>query len=289
MSPFRGPTVRQRRLAAELRRLREERGLTGDDVAARLTWSTAKVSRIENARTSTRINDVRMLTQLYQLDPAHRAELLALAHDAAQKGWWEGYRELPGAYTQFIAMEDEASRIVQWETYLVPGLLQTEDFARSVMGGARAYDPAPPREIERRIEVRMRRQQVLFRENPIQYSVLLDESVLRRLVGDPATMRDQLRHLIDVSDLPHVDLRVIRLDVPHTIMEGSFQLMEYEPVWDIVFPDVVYVGALTDNQVIDEKLTFMYRLAFEGMARFASPSAESRDLVAGIAERWRRP
>ncbi|MEV5569377.1 helix-turn-helix transcriptional regulator [Spirillospora sp. NPDC052269] len=289
MSPFRGPTVRQRRLAAELRRLREERGLTGDDVAARLSWSTAKVSRIENARTSTRISDVRKLTQLYQIDLSHHAELLALAHDAAQKGWWEGYRELPGAYTQFIAMEDEATRIVHWETYLVPGLLQTEDFARSVMGGARSYDPAPPREIERRIEVRMRRQQILFRETPIQYSVLLDESVLQRLVGDPATMHGQLRHLLDVSELPHVDLRVIRLDVLHTIVEGAFQLMEYEPVWDIVFPDVVYVGALTDNQVIDEKLAFMYRLAFEGMTRFASSPGESRDLITRIADRWRRP
>ncbi|MFC4910726.1 helix-turn-helix domain-containing protein [Actinomadura gamaensis] len=283
MNPFRGPTVRQRRLAIELRRLREERGFTGDDVAARLHWSTAKVSRIENARTSTNIGDVELLTKLYRIDPSHRAELLTLAHDAARKGWWEGYRELPGGLRQFIALEDEASRIVQWETYLVPGLLQTEQYARQVMAGLRLYDPVPPTEVDRRVEVRMRRQEVLHRKEPVEYELLLDESVLLRLVGDPTTMRSQLRHLLDVGDLPHVVLRVIRLDRPHPIMEGAFQLMEYDPVGDIVFPDVVYTEALTGSQVTDERLTYMYRLAFEGMERVALDPAASRDLIAEAA------
>ncbi|WP_026415285.1 helix-turn-helix domain-containing protein [Actinomadura oligospora] len=287
MSPFRGPTVRQRRLAAELRRLREQSGFTGDDVAARLNWSTAKVSRIENARSSTKIRDVELLTRLYQIDPVHRAELITLAHDAAARGWWEEYRELPGGYTQFIAMEDEASRIVQWETYLVPGLLQTEEYAQRVMSGTRLYDTVPPRELERRIEVRLLRQRILHHlSKPVEYTLLLDESVLHRLVGDPAVMRAQLRHLLAVGDLPHVALRVIELAVPHPIMEGSFQLMEYDPVGDIVFPDVVYTEALTDNQITDEKVAFMYRLAFEGMSEVALGAAETRDLVSALADRW---
>lgn len=286
MSPFRGPTVRQRRLAAEFRRLREQKGLTGDDVADRLHWSTAKVSRIENARTGAKINDVRLLLDLYNVDDPHWTELIALAHDASEKGWWESYRELPGGYSALIALEDEANRITQWETHVVPGLLQTEDYARATISGLHLFDTVPPREIDRRVEVRTRRQQILHRAQPVEYSVLLDESVLQRLVGNSAIMRDQLDRLCEISELPNVTLRVIRLNAVHPIMEGSFQLLEYNPVHDIVFPDIIHTESLTVSQFTDEKITHMYRLAFEGMAAVALSSAESREHVAETRAAW---
>lgn len=287
MSPFRGPTVRQRRLAAELRRLREQKGLTGDDVAERLAWSTAKVSRLENARTGAKIDDIHALIDLYDIAESHRSELIALAHDAAEKGWWEGYRELPGGYSALIALEDEANKITQWETYIVPGLLQTEAYARATISGLHLFDTVPPREIDRRVEVRMRRQGILHRAEPVEYTVLLDESVLQRLVGDHAVMRAQLDHLRSVAELPNVTLRVLRLGVAHPLMEASFQLLEFDPVHDVVFPDIVHTESLTVSQFIDEKITHMYRLAFEGMARVALNSAESIEFIARARAVWR--
>jgi transcriptional regulator with XRE-family HTH domain len=287
MSPFRGPTVRQRRLAAELRRLREEKGLTGDDVAERLAWSTAKVSRLENARTGAKIDDIHALIDLYDIAESHRSELIALAHDAAEKGWWEGYRELPGGYSALIALEDEANKITQWETYIVPGLLQTEAYARATISGLHLFDTVPPREIDRRVEVRMRRQGILHRAEPVEYIVLLDESVLQRLVGDHAVMRAQLDHLREVAELPNVTLRVLRLGGAHPLMEASFQLLEFDPVHDVVFPDIVHTESLTVSQFLDEKITHMYRLAFEGMARVALDTAESIELIAQARAVWR--
>ncbi|QKG24888.1 DNA-binding protein [Actinomadura verrucosospora] len=287
MSPFRGPTVRQRRLAAELRRLREQKGLTGDDVAERLAWSTAKVSRLENARTGAKIDDIHALIDLYDIADSHRSELIALAHDAAEKGWWEGYRELPGGYSALIALEDEANKITQWETYIVPGLLQTEAYARATISGLHLFDTVPPREIDRRVEVRTRRQGILHRAEPVEYTVLLDESVLQRLVGDPAVMRAQLDHLCAIAELPNVTLRVLRLDVAHPLMEASFQLLEFDPVHDVVFPDMVHTESLTVSQFIDEKITHMYRLAFEGMARVALGTAESIEFIARARAVWR--
>jgi transcriptional regulator with XRE-family HTH domain len=286
MSPFRGPTVRQRRLAAELRRLRELKGLTGDDVATRLNWSTAKVSRIENARTGAKIPDVQRLVDLYEIHDPHRGELLALAHDAAKKGWWEAYRDLPGGYTQFIALEDEANRITQWETHVVPGLLQTEDYARATISGLNLFDTVHPREIDRRVEVRMRRQRILHDPALVEFSVLLDESVLRRRVGDADVMRAQLAHLNTVAELPNVTLRVIRLNDPHPIMEGSFQLLEYDPVHDMAFPDIVHTESLTVSQFTDEKVTHMYRLAYEGMIEVALSSADTREFITATAAVW---
>ncbi|MBO2440071.1 helix-turn-helix domain-containing protein [Actinomadura nitritigenes] len=287
MSPFRGPNVRQRRLAAELRRLREQKGLTGDDVAERLAWSTAKVSRLENARTGAKIDDIHALIDLYDIAESHRSELIALAHDAAEKGWWEGYRELPGGYSALIALEDEANKITQWETYIVPGLLQTEAYARATISGLHLFDTVPPREIDRRVEVRMRRQGILHRAEPVEYTVLLDESVLQRLVGDHAVMRAQLDHLLEVAEMPNVTLRVLRLGVAHPLMEASFQLLEFDPVHDVVFPDIVHTESLTVSQFLDEKITHMYRLAFGGMARVALDSAESMEFIAQARAVWR--
>ncbi|WP_030175982.1 helix-turn-helix domain-containing protein [Spirillospora albida] len=287
MSASRGPSVRQRRLAAELRRLRERGNLTGDDVAFQLKWSTAKVSRIENARTAVKINDVRRLLDLYAVTGPHRDEIIALAHDAAERGWWEEYRDLVGGYPAYIALEAEAGSIRQWESHNMPGLLQTHDYARATILGWNAISATPPREIDRRVEVRLRRQRILMGDRPTDLSVVVDESVLHRRVGDAAVMRAQLRHLLDVSQRDNVHLRILRLDGDHPIMEGSFTLLEFPPVHDVIFPDMVHTESLTVSHFEDEMTTHLYRLAYESLARAALSHEDSRELISATLRIWK--
>lgn len=281
-----GPTVRQRRLAAELRRLRETVGLTGDQVAERLGWSTAKVSRVENARTTARSTDVHRLLELYEVDGTRRAELLALARDAAQRGWWEDFRDLGTGYGEFIAMEAEAGAARQWECLVVPGLLQTEEYARHVIFGWDVLAKLPPQELERQIEVRMRRQQILHRAEPLEYTVVLDESVLRRMVGNAAVMRSQIDHLCEVAEFPTISLRLLPLDGLHPVMGGSFTLLQFKPVHDVIFPDIVHVESLATSYLEDEAETHMYRLAFDALAEQALDRDGTLQRLAAIRDIW---
>ena len=287
MSASPRPSVRQRRLAAELRRLRERHGLTGDEVAARLKWSTAKVSRIENARTGAKISDVRLLLDLYGIGGDRREEIIALARDAAERGWWEEYRDLIGGYPDYIAMEDEASLIRQWETHTIPGLLQTEDYAREVVSGWNTIAATPPREIDRRVEVRMRRQRILWRDpDPAELWIVVDESALWRLVGDVSVMVRQLDHLRSLVELPNVRLQIFPLNAPHPLMEGSFTLLEFADFHDVTFPDIVHTESLAVSHFEDEVTTHLYRLAHATLAEAALDPAESRNFIARILDAW---
>lgn len=286
MSTSRGPSVRQRRLAAELRRLRERRGLTGDEVAERLTWSTAKVSRIENARTGAKISDVRRLLDLYEIDGARHEDLISLAHDAAQRGWWEEYRDLPSPLADFIALESEASAIREWGSTVFPGLLQTEDYARHVIGGWSDLATLPPQELERRLDVRMRRRELLDGPHPVELSAVLDEAVLQRRIGDRKVMREQLEHLYRMTELPHVTVQILPLGIAHSVLAESFILLEFSPVHDILFPDIVHVESLTISHFADEAVTYMYRLAYSSLAGQALDADESRRRIAAAKNTW---
>ncbi|MGP4024721.1 helix-turn-helix domain-containing protein [Actinomadura sp. 3N407] len=286
MSTSRGPSVRQRRLAAELRRLRERKGLTGDEVADRLTWSTAKVSRIENARTGAKISDVRRLLDLYEIDDARREDLISLAHDAAQRGWWEEYRDLPSELADFIALESEATAVREWGSTVFPGLLQTESYARHVIGGWSDLATLPPQELERRLDVRMRRRELLQRAHPLELSVVLDEAVLKRRIGDQKVMREQLEHLCRMTELPHVTVQILPLGVAHSVLAESFILLEFSPVHDIVFPDIVHTESLTISHFADETVTYMYRLAYTSLAAQALDATESRRRITEARDAW---
>ncbi|MEU5989730.1 helix-turn-helix transcriptional regulator [Spirillospora sp. NPDC047418] len=286
MSTSRGPSVRQRRLAAELRRLRERRGLTGDDVADRLTWSTAKVSRIENARTGAKIDDVRRLLELYEVDGARHADLVSLAHDAAQRGWWEEYRDLPSPLADFIALESEATAAREWGSTVLPGLLQTENYARHVIGGWSDLATLPPQELERRLDVRMRRRGLLDGPRPLELSAVLDEAVLQRLIGDQKVMREQLEHLYRMTELPNVSVQILPLGIAHSVLAESFILLEFSPVHDILFPDIVHVESLTISHFADEAVTYMYRLAYSSLAGQALDADESRRRIAAAKDAW---
>lgn len=286
MSTSRGPSVRQRRLAAELRRLRERRGLTGDEVADRLTWSTAKVSRIENARTGAKIGDVLRLLDLYQVDGGRREDLISLAHDAAQRGWWEEYRDLPSPLADFIALEAEATAVREWGSTVFPGLLQTEAYARNVIGGWSDLATLPPQELERRLDVRMRRRDLLNQARPLELSVVLDESVLQRRIGDQKVMREQLEHLCRMTDMPNVTVQILPLDVAHSVLAESFILLEFSPVHDIVFPDIVHTESLTISHFAEEAVTYMYRLAYTSLADQAFDTTESRRRIVEARDAW---
>ncbi|MEW9527649.1 helix-turn-helix domain-containing protein [Microbispora sp. NPDC049125] len=279
------PTVRRRRLGQELRRLRERSDLTGDQVAARLGWSAAKVSRIETARTSPRADDVEALLVIYMVDSSQRQELLALHQDATRKGWWEEYRDsLPKEYTTFLGLEAEATAARDWEPQVVPGLFQTESYVRAMMESGQRSTLEAPGGVRSRIEVRMARQEAVLRaESPLSLSVVLEESVLLRRFGGDEVMREQLRRLVEVSQLPNVELRVLPLDADHPVNTGSFSHLKVPQ-----FHDVVYLEALLGGRLIeDEAIVYRYEVAFDYLESKALDVDASRRLIEKSSSRWR--
>ncbi|MQA87622.1 MAG: helix-turn-helix domain-containing protein [Streptosporangiales bacterium] len=279
------PTVRRRRLAAELRRLRERSRRTADQVAKELGWSPSKISRIEQARTGPKLPDVESLLRLYGIEGTHRDELLALAREAERKGWWEAYSDaLPPRYGAYIGMEAEAESIWEWQPHVVPGLLQTEDYARQVIRLAQSTATVPPREIERRVETRLARQQVLNRDPPLTLSVVLDESVLLRRFGDNSVMRGQFDRLVEAAQLPNVTLQVLRLDGSHPVITQNFVLLQFPRVHEIVLHDIVHIEHMDAVLYVEEEVaTYRYRLAFERLVAAALTSAESLELISKVA------
>ncbi|MEN3535038.1 helix-turn-helix transcriptional regulator [Microbispora sp. ZYX-F-249] len=279
------PTVRRRRLGQELRRLRERADLTGDQVAARLGWSAAKISRIETARTSPRTSDVEALLVIYMVDSGQRQELLALHRDATRKGWWEDYRDsLPKEYTTFLGLEAEATTARDWEPQVVPGLFQTEAYVRAMMESGQRSTLEAPGNVRSRIEVRMARQQAVLRaESPLAISAVLEESVLLRRFGDHEVMREQLRRLVEVSELPNVELRILPLDADHPINTGAFCHLKLPE-----FHDVVYLEALLGGRLVeDEAIVYRYEVAFDYLETKALDVDESRRFLEKTVRHWR--
>ncbi|MBE1531487.1 transcriptional regulator with XRE-family HTH domain [Actinomadura algeriensis] len=260
--------------------------LTGDDVADRLAWSTAKVSRIENARTGAKIPDVQRLLDLYDVHGDRRDDLLALARDAGERGWWEDYRDLPRPLADFIALESEAGAIRQWESGCVPGLVQTKAYARRLTEGFNELSTMPPQEITRRVEIRMKRQDLLHWSKPPNLLLVIDEAVLKRRVGDAEVMREQLDHLVRIGDLPHVTLQVLPLDAPHNVVVESFTLLEFPPAYEVTFPDIVHTESITISHSADERFTHMYRLAHNSLATQALTPAETRQRIIEARDLW---
>jgi transcriptional regulator with XRE-family HTH domain len=277
------PTVRQRRLAAELRHLRGKR--TGEEVAAAIGWSPSKVSRYELGRTTPRLDEIEQLLDYYGVPDAKRAQLLALAREATQKGWWEDYADaLPREYMAFIGLEAEAISIAQWQTEVVPGILQTEDYARQVHRGVQRVQLVPPSMIERRVKVRMIRQEALTRQNPLELSVVLDEAVLRRRIGDRSVMRAQLQYLAQAAELRNVTLRVVPLEADHHIVTDSFVIFHFDVAHETTLHDVVCTehSVASESYVESETETHVQRLLFEGLVADSLSPQDSRDLVLKI-------
>jgi transcriptional regulator with XRE-family HTH domain len=275
------PTVRLRRLAAELRTLRASAGLTRDDVVERTGINVATLYRIEHARVRPQTRTLRTLLDLYGADTQQQADLVALLRDARQRGWLHAYQsELPEQYTTYIGFEGEARSVWNYESLFVPGLLQTEDYARSVI---RAGLPGASHEdIEPRVEVRMQRQDVLRNDNPLELWGIVDEAALRRQVGGHAVMQVQLRHLLEAAELPHITFQVIPFSVgAHAGMPGSFVFMQFA---EATIPDVIYLDSMAGDLFLEAEADVRrYRLAFEHLRAVAVSPDASRALVTALA------
>ena len=279
------PTVRRRRLAAELRGIRESKGKSGDAVAAALRWSPSKISRYERARTGLRPREVERLLDYYGITGSHRALLLGLAEDAAQKGWWEEFADsLSEDYQQFIGLEYEATSINIWHVDVVTGLLQTEAYARHIIGSYSRVEPIPPGMIGRMVKVRMRRQQVLTRDD-LQLSVVLDESVLKRRIGDESVMYEQLQRLVHEADRPNLTLRILPLEKQHVVISESFVIFGFGDDSDAMLQDVVSTEHLKNGFILEgERETYLHRIAFQMLAEASLDPAQSRALILETAE-----
>ena len=281
------PTVRRRRLAAELRGIRESKGKSGDTVAAALKWSPSKISRYERARTGLRPREVERLLDYYEITGPRRALLLGLAEDAAQKGWWEEYADsLSEDYKQFIGLEHEATSMAIWHVDVVTGLLQTEEYARHIIGSYSRVEPVAPGMIGRLVRVRMRRQQVLSRDG-LQLSVVLDESVLKRRIGDDAVMYDQLQRLVKEADRPNLTLQVLPLDAQHSVFGESFVIFSFGQDADAMLQDVVSTEHLRSGFTLEgERDTYLHRIAFQMLSEASLDPAASRALILKTAESY---
>jgi transcriptional regulator with XRE-family HTH domain len=222
----RTPTGRRRRLGAELRRLREAAGLTIDRVAEELECSPSKVSRIETGQVSATPRDVRDMLGLYRVDDARIEAMVQVAREARQRGWWQKFVDVPDGVPAYVGLETAATSIDIYMALLVPALLQTPDYARAVIAAVRP--DLPPAEIDRRVELRLRRQDLLDQERPPRIRVLLDDTVLRRPVGGPAVMAAQRRRLLADADRPAVTIQVLEVDAgAHAGMDGPFTIFGF--------------------------------------------------------------
>jgi transcriptional regulator with XRE-family HTH domain len=281
------PTVRRRRLAAELREIRESKGRSGETVAAALRWSPSKISRYERAKTGLRPREVERLLDYYQITGPRRELLLALAEDAAQKGWWEDFSDiLTEDYQQFIGLEHEAASIAVWHVDVVPGLLQTESYARNIISSYSRVEPIAPGMIGRLVRVRMRRQQVLDRGD-LQLSVVLDESILKRRIGSESVMYEQLQRLVAEADRPNLTVQVLPLDAQHTVVGESFEVFGFGTDGDPMLQDVVSTEAMRSGFILEgERETYLHRIAFQTLTEASLDPAASRALIVETAESY---
>jgi hypothetical protein len=276
--------VRQRRLARELRRLREGAHLTIEQVANKLELSPSTVSRIETAQVGIRPRDVRELLDIYGVAGVQRDELLQIARERRQQPWWQEYRDLPNM--ALAGFEADATSISQFSALLVPGLLQTEAYAREVLTAIRL--DARPGDIQRRMDLRLNRQALLTGETAPQYWVVLDEAVVRRPVGGPAVMGAQLEYLAQMVALPSVTLQVLPFSAgAHAGMDGEFTIFGYRAPED---PDVVYIeNTGGDAYIEDADVTRRYNRIFDHLRAAALDPAESVRTLAELEHRLQEP
>ena len=227
-------SIRSRQVAAQLRALREKAGLSGAEVAKRMDMSPSKISRIETGNSGLQIEDVASLLGLYQVPAATRDELLDLVRRSEERGWWTRQPGLPQLWRSLIDFEAKATRVQNYEALVVPGLLQTAEYARAIIQGV---EPTiSDAELDNLVAARMARQAVLTRSNAPQFFAVIDEGALRRPVGKPGVMHRQLQHLLGAAEQPHVTLRVVPLAAgAHAGLRGPFVILEFAEEPALVF------------------------------------------------------
>ncbi|KUN06242.1 XRE family transcriptional regulator [Streptomyces yokosukanensis] len=281
-----GPAVRRRKLGAELRTLRTGAGLTSGEAARLVGWHQSKVSRIETGASGVKPGDVRLLLDVYGVRDAQLRELLLMLAGSEDMGernrWWHAYRGvLPPTYRDFISLESQASAMRTLETTVVPGLLQTPEYARAVTRAA--VKDLDDDSLDTLVEVRLARQDVLRTRRPLRLSAVLDEAVLRREVGGAEVMARQLERLTEAARLPQVRLQVLPFGAgAHIGLTGPFVIFSFPSTSDL---DVVVLDQLTSSLYLERKEDLMaYSEAFDTLRMHALSPEDSLEYIAGIGD-----
>ncbi|MEV4748621.1 helix-turn-helix transcriptional regulator [Streptosporangium sp. NPDC049248] len=278
MGAQRSPSVRRRRLAAELQRLRKEAGLTRDQAAEHVGCSPVTITRIESATSAATVALVAMMLDLYGVTGERREALMQLARDARRRGWWYKVSEaIPEWVQSYVGLEEEAATFREYQSEFVSGLLQTEGYARAVMRSAPVLPPVE--EMELRLSIRMKRQErVLERSDPPMMWCILNEAVIRRPVGGAQTMQDQLQRLIQLSERSHVTLQVLPFSAGvHPAMDGGFTVLNFHKMSD---PETVYVEYWQGSVYLeDSREVDAYVLLFEHLRARALEPDQTRSLI----------
>ncbi|MGN9843046.1 helix-turn-helix domain-containing protein [Nonomuraea sp. H19] len=278
-----GPTALRLLIGTQLRQLRESRGISREDAGYAIRGSHSKISRMESGRTSLKLRDVADLLTLYGVaDEAERAAVLTMVRQANAHSWWHDYRDvIPYWAEAYLGLEQDAALIRTFEVQLIPGLLQTEDYARAVIKQGHPHDSAE--QIERRIAVRMRRRQILAPPTSRKLWAVLDEAVLHRRVGGEATMRAQLEHLAILAGQPHITLQVVPFSSGCAIGGvGPVTILRFTQT---ELNDVVYLEHLTGAQYLTKESEVRdYRHLMNELGVHAPPPAETPGILRRIID-----
>ncbi|MBZ6236310.1 helix-turn-helix domain-containing protein [Streptomyces olivaceus] len=279
------PTVRRRRLGQELRRLRELKGMTAEEVAERLLVSQSKISRLENGRRSISQRDVRDLCGVYEVEDQRIVDsLMQMAKDSRQQGWWHAFGDIP--YSVYIGLETDAESLRTYEPQIITGLLQTRAYAEALIQGA--LPETSVADVEKRVQVRIGRQERISAENnPLRLWVVLDEASLRRVVGGKQVMREQLEHVAEMSQLPHITVQVLPFDVgAHPGINGQYSILEFADAAD---SSVVYIEGVTSDLYLEKAPDVQkYTVMYEHLRAQALNVEQSRQRIEDVAKEYAR-
>ena len=288
-----GSTVPRRQLGRYLRDLRGRQRITVKAAAEQLEWSETKIWRIENGHTSLRSHDVELMCRIYGAPPHMTEALMGLAKETKTKGWWHSYGDvIPEGFDVYIGLEEAASLLSMYQAELVPGLLQTEDYARTIIKADKPDED--DEQIDRLVQVRIERQALIRRSaTPLELRAALNESILRRPVGGPTVMAAQLGALADAADLPNVSLRVVPFSagLHQGVMSGPFYMLRFPLNGDgqPSEPATVYVNGFTGDLYLDKaREVEQYTTAFESIWSAALDEPASRNLINRSAEELRK-
>ncbi|MEU3406907.1 helix-turn-helix protein [Streptomyces sp. 3211.6] len=283
------PTVRRRRLGMELRKLREDKGMTAEQVAERLLVSQSKISRLENGRRSISQRDVRDLCEVYEVeDPRLVDSLMQMAKDSRQQGWWHAFGDIP--YSVYIGLETDAASLRTYEPQMVPGLLQTPEYAQALIRGA--LPETAPADVEKRVQVRMHRQKRLSETDnnnaevgPLRLWAVIDEAVLRRHVGDPQLMIRQLQFLIEQSHQPYITVQVMPFTMgAHPGVNGQYAILEFPDASDST---VVYIEGVTSDLYLEKANDVQkYSVMYEHLRAQALNVEQTRQFISEVIDHY---
>jgi transcriptional regulator with XRE-family HTH domain len=278
-----GPTVRRRRLGSELRKLREDHSIKLEEVAERLGVAASTLSRIETGKAPTKSVYLTAMLEMYGVtDPAQRQVLVDMAREGHRKGWWSVYDDvLPTGFGIYVGLEAEAAGVRSFEGEVIHGLFQTPDYARAILREVQVKDS--DEQIERLVDLRIKRQESLERNPPLDVWLILDESVVRRTIGGPEVMRGQLARLVEASRKPNVTLQVLPFaSGSHAGLRGSFSILEFPERAD---SDVAYVESVAGIIYLEKEREVKHCAeAFDRLRAAALSPGQSTDLIVEAAK-----